>query len=209
MMKDKTELVLLIVVACSVMFIAGIYMLSGSPGTVEKPLWQVLREKNTTTVTKIVVDKSEGTLSLYARNKWLKSYWVEFGEGGAGDKQYAGDKKTPEGNFYITEKSVLSPSDKYLGSRWMRLSYPNIEDADRGLRQGLIDRYTRDAVVAAFSSGKTPPQRTALGGGIGIHGGDKPEFGDNWTWGCIALSNSNVEDFYNYVAVGIPVVIQK
>ncbi|MFZ5633121.1 MAG: L,D-transpeptidase family protein [Bacillota bacterium] len=177
-----------------------------------KPLWEVLREKGITDPgpgLKIVIDKSDHTLSLFYGNTWLKSYHVEFGEGGMGDKEVAGDRRTPEGTFYVSEKSVLTPPDYYLGSRWLRLSYPNTEDAGRGLRQGLIDRWTHDAIVAAFSSGKTTPQRTALGGGIGIHGGDKPEFGDNWTWGCIGLTNRDIEDFYNYVGIGTPVMINK
>lgn len=177
-----------------------------------KPLWQVLKEKGITNPgpgLKIVIDKSDHTLTLYSGSVWLKSYHVEFGEGGLGDKEVAGDRKTPEGTFYVSERSVISPPDYYLGSRWMRLSYPNKEDADRGLRFGLINQWTRDEIVAAFSAGKTPPQRTALGGGIGIHGGDKPGFGSNWTWGCIGLTDPDIEDFYNYVGIGTPVIIKK
>ncbi len=158
---------------------------------------------------KIIVDKSDKTLSIYFKDSPLKSYHVELGEGGTGDKQVAGDHKNPEGQFYVSEKSVLSPPDQYLGSRWMRLSYPNIEDAQRGLNSGLINRQIYNEIVAAISNGTTPPQRTALGGGIGIHGGDVPAFNDNWTWGCIGLANRDIEDFFNYISVGTPVIIQK
>lgn len=82
------------------------------------------------------------------------------------------------------------------------ISYPNSEDADRGLWQGLIDQWAHDEIKAAFSDGRTPPQYTALGGRIGIHGGDKPDFDNNWTWGCIGLTNSDIEDFYDYVSIG-------
>jgi lipoprotein-anchoring transpeptidase ErfK/SrfK len=54
----------------------------------------------------------------------------------------------------------------------------------------------------------TPPQRTALGGGVGIHGGSTPELGSDWTWGCVGLTNKDVEDFYNYVSNGTKVTIQ-
>ena len=177
-----------------------------------KPLAQILKEKglaNSGRGIKIVIDKSDHSLSIFSGNNWLKSYPVEFGEGGTGDKEVAGDRKTPEGTFYVTEKSVLNPADYYLGSRWLRLSYPNTEDADRGLLRGLINRWTRDQVVAAIRSGTTPPQHTALGGGVGIHGGDKPEFGNSWTWGCIGLSNTDIEDFYNVINLGTPVIIKK
>lgn len=179
-------------------------------GNKPKPLWQVLQERgiNPWAGMKIVIDKSDHTLSLFSGNTWIKSYHVELGEGGLGDKQVSGDLRTPEGTFYITERSVLSPADYYLGSRWLRISYPTVEDADRGLWQGLISRWTRDQIAAAISSGITPPQGTALGGGIGIHGGDKPELGDNWTWGCIGLTNADIEDFYNYAGVGTKVMIK-
>jgi len=158
---------------------------------------------------KIIVDKSDKTLTIYEKNVRLKSYHVELGDGGPGDKQVAGDHKSPEGQFYVCEKSVLSPPDQYLGSRWMRLGYPNTEDAQRGLNNGLINRQVYNAIVSAMSKGTTPPQRTALGGGVGIHGGDVPWFNDNWTWGCIGLTNRDIEDFFNYIPVGTPVIIQK
>lgn len=156
----------------------------------------------------IVVDKSDHVLSIYAGNQWLKSYHVELGDSGLGDKAVSGDHKTPEGIFYIAEKSVLNPPDHFLGSRWMRLNYPNVEDAGRGLSQGLIDQSTYDTIVTAGRNREIPPQRTALGGGVGIHGGDDPALGKDWTWGCIGLKNQDVEDFYNFVGVGTPVIIR-
>lgn len=156
----------------------------------------------------ILVDKTDHVLTLYVNGVPLKSYHVELGDSGIGDKEVAGDHKTPEGIFYICEKLVISPADQYLGSKWMRLSYPNIEDAERGLRQEIIDRQAYDLVAAAVNGGKIPLQRTGLGGGIGIHGGSTPELGKDWTWGCVGLSNNDVEEFYNYVSVGTKVVIR-
>jgi LysM repeat protein len=156
----------------------------------------------------VVVDKSDHVLSIYAGNQWLKSYHVELGDNGLGDKAVSGDHKTPEGIFYIAEKSVLNPPDQFLGSRWLRLSYPNIEDASRGLHQGIINQSTYDSIVSANHNREIPPQRTALGGGVGIHGGDDPALGKDWTWGCVGLKNQDVEDFYNYVSVGTTVVIR-
>ena len=157
----------------------------------------------------IYVKKSAKTLSLFLDGALLKSYPVELGDSGLADKQVSGDHHTPEGAFYITEKSQITPADAFIGSRWFRLSYPNVEDAQRGLRQGLIDPATRDAIVEANANYATPPQQTALGGGVGIHGGSRPSLGSNWTWGCVGLANEAIEDFYDYVAVGTPVVIEQ
>lgn len=178
-----------------------------------KTLASILREKGISNVipnVNIFVDKSDYTLTLYSGNTPLKSYHVALAEAGLGDKVKSGDHKTPEGNFYVTERSVLNPPDQYLGTRWMRLSYPNIEDAQRGLNSGLIDQATYDQIVRAVNNRQTPPQETALGGGIGIHGGSnwQNNWGDNWTWGCVGLTNSDVNEIFDYIPVGTKVVIQ-
>ena len=179
-------------------------------GNGEKSLTQIMKENGISLSNprlRIVVDKSAKTLSVLAGDTWLKTYHVELGDNGTGDKKVSGDHKTPEGTFYIAEANVLSPADEYLGTRWMRLSYPSIEDAERGLSQGLIDQSTYNAIVNAINQGQIPPQRTALGGGVGIHGGSTPDKGPNWTWGCVGLTNKDVEDFFNYVTVGTQVQI--
>lgn len=211
-MVKKTALAAVVVVFLAVALLAGGALADGkSEDKSGNSLKQLLSEKGITNPgagLKIVIDKSDHTLSLFYRDSRLKSYHVELGEGGLGDKVRQGDKKTPEGIFYIVEKKTYSPPDYFIGSRWMMLSYPNKEEADRGLWSGLINRLTHDQIVSALSNGMAPPQYTPLGGRIGIHGGDKPELGDNWTWGCIGLSNSDVEDFYDFVEIGTPVVIR-
>jgi Uncharacterized protein conserved in bacteria len=157
---------------------------------------------------RLFVDKSDKLLTVYNGTTPLKSYHVELGDSGPGDKKVAGDHKTPEGNFYITQKLVLDPADQYLGTRWMRLSYPNIEDAQRGLNSGLINKTTYNAIVNAINNGQTPPQNTALGGGVGVHGGSTTALGTNWTYGCVGLTNHDVQEFYGYVKVGTKVTIQ-
>lgn len=177
-----------------------------------EPLSQILDEKGISDFgsgVKIVVSKSSHTLSLVYNGEVIKSYHVELGEGGTGDKQVEGDHKTPEGTFYVTDKQVMDPPDYYLGSRWLGVSYPNIEDAQRGLQQGLIDQQTYDEIVNAVNNGENPPQDTALGGNIGIHGGSVPSFGSDWTWGCVGLKNSDIQEFYGYMHGGTPIIIQK
>lgn len=157
---------------------------------------------------RLFIDKSDKLLTVYNGSTPLKAYHVELGDSGPGDKYVAGDHKTPEGSFYITQKLVLDPADQFLGTRWMRLSYPNIEDAQRGLKSGLINQTVYNQIVNAINNGQTPPQNTALGGGVGIHGGSTPELGTNWTYGCTGLTNKDVQDFYGYVKVGTKVTIQ-
>lgn len=157
----------------------------------------------------IKVSKYDHTLTVLYQGQEYRSYHVELGDNGLGAKMVAGDHKTPEGTYYITEKSVLNPEDEFLGTRWMRLSYPNIAAAQRGLQDGIIDHETYNEIVTANNEGRTPPQGTALGGGVGIHGGDKPEFNHDWTWGCVGLANKDIETFFDKIPVGTTVIIQK
>jgi LysM repeat protein len=157
----------------------------------------------------ILVDKYDHTLSLYLDGVWLKSYHVELGDGGLEDKVRAGDHRTPEGNFYICQKAILDPPQEEFGTRWLRLSYPNYEDAERGLKQGLIDTRTYNNIIYLLNRRWIPTQNTKLGGGVGIHGGNSPRKGKDWTWGCVGMNNEDLEEFYDYVDAATRITIQK
>jgi len=157
----------------------------------------------------IVTDKYDRTLSLFLDDIWLKSYHIELGEGGLDDKAIAGDHRTPEGSFYICQKAVLVPPQEFFGTRWLRLSYPDYEDAERGLKQGLIDIQKYNSIISSLDKRWIPSQNTKLGGGVGIHGGNSPKLGKDWTWGCIGMNDEDLEEFYDYVDTSTKVIIQK
>lgn len=157
----------------------------------------------------VIVSKTERTLSLTSKDRLIKTYHIDIGDAGLGDKQRQGDHKTPEGEFYITQRLTMDPRDEFLGTRWFRLSYPNMEDAERGLATGMINQTTHDQIIDAIAQGNTPPQYTALGGGIGIHGGATEALGNDWTFGCIGMTDSDIEEFFNDVPVGTKVIIEK
>jgi murein L,D-transpeptidase YafK len=116
------------------------------------------------------------------------------------DKVRQGDRRTPEGEFYVFTKNDKSAFYLSLG-----LSYPNIEDAERGLRDNLISRRQHDAIVRAVNRRATPPQNTALGGDIYIHGNGA---NSDWTWGCVALENADMKELFDAIPVGTPVEIK-
>lgn len=148
---------------------------------------------------RIVVKKRERALEVFDGNKLVKTYPVGLGFAPDGDKEKQGDGKTPEGEFYIFVKNPKSKFHLGLG-----VSYPSKEDAQRGLAGGMITKTQHDQIVKAIDTGKMPLQKTALGGEIYIHGGGA---GRDWTWGCIALSDSDVEEIYNAVEVGVKITI--
>jgi murein L,D-transpeptidase YafK len=148
----------------------------------------------------IVVMKSKRRLELYADGALVRTYRVGLGLNPVPDKEREGDRATPEGEFYVFTKNDKSAFYLSLG-----ISYPNVEDAERGLRDKLISRAVHDAIVKAIKRKTTPPQNTALGGDIYIHGNGASS---DWTWGCVALENEDVRELFDAVPVGTPVTIK-
>ena len=132
----------------------------------------------------VLVDKSERTLTLFAGGQPFRRYTqVQLGGAPEGPKRFEGDRRTPEGRYTI---DYGNPDSAYYLS--LHISYPNA--ADRAL---------------AARSGRSP------GGAIFIHGqpnrlasGRVP--GD-WTDGCIALSNAEIEEVWQLVPDGTPIEI--
>jgi len=148
---------------------------------------------------RIVVYKAARKLEFYSDQKLLRTYRVGLGFNPVADKKQEGDGATPEGEFYIFVKNPKSAYYLSLG-----VSYPNAEDADRGFRDGLINKTQRDTIVEAIRKKAAPPQYTKLGGLIYIHGNGAA---NDWTWGCVALENADIKELYDSVDVGTPVTI--
>jgi len=159
---------------------------------------------------KLVIRKSQYTMVLYKGDTPVKTYPAAFGRGyGDGDKQRMGDRRTPEGDFYICTMNHSKRFYKFLG-----LSYPGLKHAEEGVRSGMISSDEYAMIKKAIEERSSPPWETRLGGAVGIHGrtvvvGDAPRvsFDINWTDGCIALDNADVDEIYRVVSLGTPVTI--
>ena len=136
------------------------------------------------TVTRIHIKKSTHTLELFADKTLVKKYAVAIGPGGTGYKQRQGDMVTPVGRYFVGQ---AIPSQFHL---FMWVSYPN--DADKKRFEALK------------AEGKLPHGAT-IGGDIGIHGGGS---GRDWTAGCIALENSEIEEIARVTKAGAVVDIE-
>ena len=136
---------------------------------------------------------------LYSGNDLVRTYRVGLGLNPVGDKVREGDRRTPEGAFYIFTKNSKSAFYLSLG-----LSYPNAAHAKRGLRDGLITKVQYDEIIRALKA-KRPLQNTALGGDIYIHGNGARS---DWTWGCVALENEDIRELFDVVKVGMTVTIE-
>jgi murein L,D-transpeptidase YafK len=149
---------------------------------------------------RIVVQKSARRLTLYAGSERVRVYSVVLGFEPVGDKEKQGDGRTPEGAFYVCMKNERSRFYLSLG-----LSYPNSEDAERGLRDKLITRAQHDQILHAIEQKGKPPWNTSLGGEIFIHGGGTT---NDWTAGCVALDNEKIKELFDAVPLGTTVIIK-
>lgn len=152
---------------------------------------------------RILVKKSERKLYLYeivnGKEQLRKTYRIALGNTPTGHKLQQGDGRTPEGDYYITHKNPKSNFYLSLG-----VSYPNIGDADAGLKNGLITKSQHEAISSAIRSKSKPPQNTKLGGDIFIHGHG---IQGDWTLGCVALENEDIKELFDLLPVKTPVKI--
>lgn len=155
----------------------------------------------------IRVSKSTQTIYVYEGTKLLKEIPADLGYNSFADKERRGSLRdrdhwrTPEGTFFVTKKNDRSQYYKAFV-----LNYPSREDAERGLKQGLITQEEYHAIARAEAMFETPPMNTALGGMIEIHGKGTGAR-NNWTQGCVAIPNEEMDDLWNLVKVGTPVLI--
>jgi murein DD-endopeptidase MepM/ murein hydrolase activator NlpD len=164
----------------------------------------------------VLAIKSDLKLYYYEKGKLRKTYEMALGQSPRGHKQKQGDLKTPEGEYMIIQKTKgpFDPSDwanAYLGTRWMRVNYPNAYDAANALERKEITASQAAAIKKAILNKQTPPKNTSLGGGIGIHGWKGDWSNDDseraLTWGCISMHNSDLEEFYDLIILNTPIII--
>ncbi len=140
-----------------------------------------------TKVDKMVVMKSKRQLQAYSNGQLIKTYTISLGRNPTGNKEFEGDKRTPEGLYSINGKNPNSGYYKNLG-----ISYPNNDDIERTKKTGK-----------------------STGGDIKIHGlkngmgfiGKFQRWFD-WTAGCLALTDNDLDELYNHTAIGTPIEIK-
>ncbi len=154
----------------------------------------------------IKIHKKERKLHVLKGEEIVKTYRISLCPFNPDkDKVKQGDGGTPEGRFFICDM-LKNPSKAKYGARSMRLSYPNIEDARRGLRDQLISYETYLYIIKKIRLGQMPDQTTKLGGSIRMHGGGSRE---DWTLGCVALNDKDIIDLFDRIQFGTRVDVFK
>jgi murein L,D-transpeptidase YafK len=154
------------------------------------------------------VDTSERKLYVMEGDEVLRTFEnISIGVNGATTAKYVGDKKTPLGSYRVSRINDESRFHLFLG-----VDYPTTEQAAQAYKSDQISVTELEAIYLAHREGREPPATTALGGAIGIHGigaGD-PEIHEafNWTDGCVALTDQEIDELAQWVSLGTVVVIQ-
>ena len=140
-----------------------------------------------TTIDRIVIEKSARTLSIFANGKKLKTYRIALGRNPVGAKQQEGDKKTPEGIYKIDGRNAQSSFHLAL-----HVSYPSDEDKMRAAVRGVSAGY--DIMIHGIQNG--------LGWIGALHRLS------NWTIGCIAVTDEEIEELWRVTPDGTTVEIR-
>lgn len=155
----------------------------------------------------ILIDTEDRTLSVMQGEKPLREFKnVSIGRNGATGRKVRQDRKTPLGSFRVSRINNDSVYHRFIG-----LDYPDLDYARRALSAGVISPSDYAAIRRAHEQGREPPGSTPLGGSIGIHGigGGDPRFHEdyNWTEGCVALTNEEVDELTRWIRLGMVVLI--
>jgi hypothetical protein len=135
----------------------------------------------------IIIDKFSRKCFIYLSGVKKYEFEAELGKNWVGDKRTRGDFATPEGMYHITKKFDNGKSKYYKA---LLLDYPNDEDRER--------------FRSEIAKGSLPPY-AKIGGLIEIHGnGGK---GIDWTEGCVALTDKEMDTIFKFVRIGTPVTI--
>ena len=156
----------------------------------------------------VVVDTKQRTLTVFADEGKIVEHlpYVSIGRGGVSKDRLHGDRKTPLGTFHV---AWINPDSRF--TLFFGLDFPTVEHADRSYRNRIISRTTYHRLLDAALEQRIPPQNTPLGGSIGIHGlGDKEQrfhYADNWTDGCVAVTNQEIKKLARWIHIGTKIVI--
>ncbi|MCG6656369.1 L,D-transpeptidase [Halomonas campisalis] len=156
----------------------------------------------------VLVEDAEATLSVFQGNRLVERFApVSLGRGGAKTARLRGSNVTPLGEFRVNRFNWESDWNIFIG-----IDYPTPAHARMALESGLYSEQDYEDYFAYYRRHGYPPQTTALGGAIGIHGLGRADpdvhASFHWTQGCVAVTNEQIERLAELINVGTRVVIR-
>ena len=156
----------------------------------------------------VLVDDKEATLSVFRGSALIERFMpISLGRSGAKTQRVRGDNVTPKGEFRINRFNYQSQWRTFMG-----IDFPTPPHARMALEKGIYSQADYENYFDYYRRNGYPPQDTALGGAIGIHGlgsADPDIHGRfHWTQGCVAVTNEQIDRLTDLVGVGTRVVIR-
>lgn len=156
----------------------------------------------------VLVDTERRLVAVYDGEQVVRTFdGAAIGRAGTSTMRSRGDNTTPIGEFRIHWINEDSKFHIFLG-----LDFPDFEHTRRAYANGHLDIDQFLQVTDSLRSNRVPPQTTALGGHIGIHGLGEADADihavSDWTRGCVALTDSQIEELFDMVGIGTRVVVQ-
>lgn len=194
------------------LFISGVIVYGIILNLREVPLSEAMAQKGFRNLSDVnlVVDRKTYTINIYEDTVFIKSYRVSLGRNLFDKKKLSDDGATPIGTYKIC--SINSHETYY---KFLKLNYPNLEDASEALRKSLITQKQFNQIKFEYYYEECVSSNTVLGGNIGIHGIGRLNsifknlpFVYNWTDGSIALSNESLDEILSVIKTGTQVVIK-
>ena len=195
-----------------ILFISGVIVYGVILNLRQVPLSEAMAQKGFRNLSDVnlVVDRKTYTLNVYEDTVFIKAYRVSLGRNLSDKKKLSEDGATPIGTYKIC--SINNHQTYY---KFLKINYPNLEDASEALRKSLITQKQFNQIKFEYYYEECVSSNTVLGGNIGIHGIGRLNsifknlpFVYNWTDGSIALSNESLDEILSVIKIGTQVVIK-
>lgn len=156
----------------------------------------------------LLIDTQKQRLEVKQGKRTLEIFdKIAIGRNGAGFKNKRGDNITPLGTYKIGWVNEESKYHIFYG-----FTYPSVENAKEALKKDLISESVYNSIVIAHENDQIPPQYTSLGGRIGLHGigsgSQKVHESWNWTQGCTAITNEQIDELSQWIVKGMTVKVK-
>jgi murein L,D-transpeptidase YafK len=195
-----------------ILFISGVIVYGVILNLRQVPLSEAMAQKGFRNLSDVnlVVDRKTYTLNVYEDTVFIKAYRVSLGRNLSDKKKLSEDGATPIGTY-----KICSISNHQTYYKFLKINYPNLEDASEALRKSLITQKQFNQIKFEYYYEECVSSNTVLGGNIGIHGIGRLNsifknlpFVYNWTDGSIALSNESLDEILSVIKIGTQVVIK-
>ncbi len=156
---------------------------------------------------RILIDISDSTLTINDGDKLIRRYDIATGTNRISGILSKEGESTPIGEYKVIRKAIRE-SVFFQGSRFLQIDFPSEDDIENAWEQGLINSGEYARYYEARDNNRPPPPGLGISRSIGIRGNYFAISGPRSTNGAVAMSNGDINEIFEYIPIGTPVVIR-